>query len=151
VRHELDQLGAGQARTFAAPDHQERSLMRPHTLRRVQSTERASENPAMATAHDPAPTDLRIATITAPGSELEARFAAGAGMVGCSLRHRGDELLGLLGGLDAYVERGKTFGIPFLYPWANRLGAWGYEVAGRTVTLDPDAGVVRSDPHGLPI
>ena len=105
----------------------------------------------MATAHDPAPTDLRIATLTAPGGELEARFAAGAGMVGCSLRHRGDELLGLLGGLEAYVERGKTFGIPFLYPWANRLAAWGYEVAGRTVTLDADAGVVRSDPHGLPI
>ena len=72
-------------------------------------------------------------------------------MVGCSLRHRGDELLGILGGLDAYVERGKTFGIPFLYPWANRLGAWGYEVAGRTVAIDPGAGVVRSDPNGLPI
>jgi aldose 1-epimerase len=105
----------------------------------------------MATARDSDPTDLRIATLTAPGGGLEARFAAGAGMVGCSLRHRGDELLGLLGGLDAYVERGKTFGIPFLYPWANRLGAWGYEAAGRAVTLDPDAGVVRSDGRGLPI
>jgi galactose mutarotase-like enzyme len=105
----------------------------------------------MATVHDPAPPDLRIARLTSPGGELEARFAPGAGMVGCSLRHRGDELLGILGGLDAYVERGKTFGIPFLYPWANRLGAWGYEVAGRTVVMDPGAGVVRSDPHGLPI
>ena len=105
----------------------------------------------MATVRDPAPPDLRIATLTSPGGALEARFAAGAGMVGCSLRHRGDELLGILGGLDAYVERGKTFGIPFLYPWANRLGAWGYEVAGRAVVVDPDAGIVRSDPNGLPI
>ena len=105
----------------------------------------------MATVRDPAPPDLRIATLTSPRGALEARFAAGAGMVGCSLRHRGDELLGILGGLDAYVERGKTFGIPFLYPWANRLGAWGYEVAGRTVVMDPGAGIVRSDPNGLPI
>src|SRR4029079_5825450 len=33
VRHELDQLGAGQARTSAAPDHQEPSPMGPYTLR----------------------------------------------------------------------------------------------------------------------
>jgi aldose 1-epimerase len=105
----------------------------------------------MATVHEPSPRDLRIATLVSPGGDLEARFAAGAGMVGCSLRHRGDELLGVRGGLDDYVERGKTFGIPLLYPWANRLGEWGYAVAGRTVALDPDAGVVRSDEHGLPI
>ena len=105
----------------------------------------------MATAHEPAQRDLRVTTLTAPGGDLEARFAAGAGMVGCSLRHRGEELLGLRGGLGDYVERGKTFGIPLLYPWANRLGVWCYAAAGRTVALDPDAGVVRSDEHGLPI
>jgi len=72
-------------------------------------------------------------------------------MVCCSLRHRGDELLGLRGGLDGYLARGKTFGVPLLYPWANRLGAWDYEVAGRRVVLDSDAGLVRADEHGLPI
>jgi aldose 1-epimerase len=95
--------------------------------------------------------DPRIVTLAAPGGDLEARFAAGAAMVGCSLRHRGEELLGLRGGLEDYLARGKTFGIPLLHPWANRLGAWEYEVAGREVRLDRDSGVVRADEHGLPI
>jgi aldose 1-epimerase len=71
--------------------------------------------------------------------------------VGCSLRHRGVELLGLRGGLDAYVSSGKTFGIPLLYPWANRLGDWSYAVAGQEVTLDPGSPLLRGDEHGLPI
>ena len=96
-------------------------------------------------------TDSPIVTLAAPGGDLEARFAPGAGMVGCSLRHRGEELLGLRGGVEDYLARGKTFGIPLLHPWANRLGAWEYEVAGRTVTLDRGSSVVRGDEHGLPI
>jgi galactose mutarotase-like enzyme len=42
-------------------------------------------------------------------------------MVCCSLRHRGDELLGQRRGLAAYAATGSTMGIPFLHPWANRL------------------------------
>jgi aldose 1-epimerase len=98
------------------------------------------------TARDP-----RIVEIADPGGELVARFAAGAGMVGCSLRHRGEELLGLRAGLDAYLAQGKTFGLPLLYPWANRLGDWRYAAAGRSVELDRDSPLVRADEHGLPI
>src|SRR4051794_23742519 len=90
-------------------------------------------------------------TLAAPDGALEARFAPGAGMVGCSLRHRGEELLGLRAGVEAYLAQGKTFGIPLLHPWANRLGAWRYEVAGRTVEIDRGSPVVRADEHGLPI
>ena len=35
---------------------------------------------------------------------LEATFAPGVGMVGCSLRHHGEELLGQRGGLRKYIE-----------------------------------------------
>ena len=94
-------------------------------------------------------TGAPIVTLTA--GDLEARFAPCAGMVGCSLRERGDELLGLRGGVEDYLARGKTFGIPLLHPWANRLGAWDYEVAGRTVTLDRESKLLRPDEHGLPI
>jgi aldose 1-epimerase len=90
-----------------------------------------------------------IVTLTA--GDLEARFAPGAGMVGCSLRDRGEELLGLRGGVEDYLARAKTFGIPLLHPWANRLGAWDYEVAGRAVTLDRDSKLLRPDEHALPI
>src|SRR3954470_14158741 len=92
--------------------------------------------------------DLRVVTLAA--GDLEARFAAGANMAGCSLRHRDEELLGLRDGVEGYLARGKTFGIPLLHPWANRLGAWSYEVAGRAVDLE-GAALVRAEEHGLPI
>jgi aldose 1-epimerase len=70
--------------------------------------------------------------------ELTARFVPGFGMLGCSLRHRGDELLG-------------AGGIPILHPWANRLGAWEYAVGGRHVRLDRDSPLLAGDDNGLPI
>jgi aldose 1-epimerase len=86
-------------------------------------------------------------------SEIEVAFVPSAGMVACSLRHRGDELLGQRGGLRAYVERQSTMGIPLLHPWANRLSDFQFELAGREVALDlePPARAPNRDPRGLPI
>jgi aldose 1-epimerase len=89
--------------------------------------------------------------LSAAESGLEAAFAPGAGMIGCSLRHGGEELLGQRGGLARYAESGSSMGIPLLYPWANRLDGLRYAAAGRTVELDPDAMPLRLDPNGLPI
>jgi galactose mutarotase-like enzyme len=97
------------------------------------------------------PSSMIDETVTLASEALEAVFAPAAGMVGCSLRHRGTELLGLRGGLEAYRARGMTFGIPLLYPWANRLSERRFEVAGRDVDLDPDRAPVRLDEHDLPI
>lgn len=82
---------------------------------------------------------------------IEAAFVPGAGMVGCSLRHRGEELLGQRGGLEAYVAERKTMGIPLLHPWANRISRRRFEVAGREVVIDPEAIPMRLDPGGLPL
>ncbi len=82
---------------------------------------------------------------------LEAAFAPDVGMIGCSLRHRGEELLGQRGGLAKYAETGSSFGIPLLHPWANRLDGLGYEVDGVAVRLEPDRSPVRLDENGLPI
>ena len=90
-------------------------------------------------------------TVVLRAGDLEATWVPAAGMVGASLRHRGEELLGQRGGLAAYVERGSTFGIPLLHPWANRLGADRFDVAGREVRLPQRAAPVRRDEHGLPI
>jgi aldose 1-epimerase len=100
-----------------------------------------------------APRDLRIVELASPDGQLVARFAAGAGMVGCSLRHRGEELLGILRGLEAYVEDRRLFGIPLLHPWANRLAEWSYDAGGREVELDPSSPLLRADrsPYRLPI
>ena len=82
---------------------------------------------------------------------IEAAFVPEAGMVGCSLRHRGEELLGQRGGLERYaVERG-TMGIPLLHPWANRVARRRFTVAGRRVDLWAHPGLYTLGPKGLPI
>jgi len=83
--------------------------------------------------------------------DLEAVFLPGRGMLGASLRHRGEELLGRVEDLAAAAEKGSTAGIPFLYPWANRLGAAHYRCAGREVVLDTNSPLLHLDEHGLPI
>jgi galactose mutarotase-like enzyme len=90
-------------------------------------------------------------TLVSAEAGLEATFAPGAGMIGCSLRHRGEELLELGGGLAAYAATGATFGIPLLYPWANRLAGFEYEAAGRAVTLARSSPLLQHDQTGLPI
>jgi aldose 1-epimerase len=87
---------------------------------------------------------------TAAGG-IEAAFVPAAGMVGCSLRHRGEELLGQRGGLDAYVAQRKTMGIPLLHPWANRLSRRRFRLCGRDVVIDPAATPLRLDADGLPM
>jgi galactose mutarotase-like enzyme len=82
---------------------------------------------------------------------VEAVFVPEAGMICCSLRHRGEELLGQRDGLPAYVGKGSTMGIPYLHPWANRLGAERFEVAGGEVDLTLEGLHVKRDGAGLPI
>jgi aldose 1-epimerase len=92
----------------------------------------------------------RGAVVLVSPEGLTATFVPGAGMVGASLTLHGNELLFQRGGLTDYIKRGKTFGLPLLYPWANRLDGLRYEVAGRTVQIDPDVAPVRLDDNGLP-
>jgi galactose mutarotase-like enzyme len=94
--------------------------------------------------------DLDGIALLSLARDLRVAFAPAAGMVGYSLTHRGAELLGLRGGLPAYRERGSSFGIPLLHPWANRLAGPGYAVGGRTVELDGSP-AVHLDANGLPI
>lgn len=83
--------------------------------------------------------------------DLEATFLPGRGMLGISLRFRGEELLRRLENLDEAATKGSTAGIPLLYPWANRLSSAHYEVCGQSVTLDPASPLLHHDDHGLPI
>jgi aldose 1-epimerase len=80
-----------------------------------------------------------------------SRWVPSVGMVGVSLFGAGRELLGQLGGLDAYAARGSSFGIPLLHPWANRLSGFAYAAAGRDVVLDAATKRLHVDDHGLPI
>jgi galactose mutarotase-like enzyme len=93
---------------------------------------------------------LDLTPVVLRAGELTATFVPGAGLVGISLRHRGDELLAQRDGIQAYAQSGKTMGIPLLHPWANRLGALEYERDGRRVRLDPERMPLRLEEHGLP-
>ncbi len=83
--------------------------------------------------------------------DLEAVFLPGYGMLGASLRHRGVEILRRVEDLEAAAANGSTAGIPFLYPWANRLARPHYRAAGREVNLDLSSPLLHFDNHGLPM
>jgi aldose 1-epimerase len=94
------------------------------------------------------PTTEPGAGVTISSGPLDATFLPQLGMLGSSLRHRGEDLLALPGGLDGY-RRGNVTGLPLLAPWANRLGERHYEVDGIAVDLDGLA--LTTDERGLPI
>lgn len=75
---------------------------------------------------------------------LTATWLPDDGMVGASLTHDGEELLGQRGGLEAYRAKGSAFGIPLLAPWANRLSGLRYG----EVEIDPTR--AKLDGNGLP-
>lgn len=81
---------------------------------------------------------------------LVAQICPAAGMVGCSLTDRGEQVLGLRGGLEAYLAGAKTFGIPLLAPWANRLASPTYTFDEVAVDVTGVPGV-HLDGNGLPI
>jgi aldose 1-epimerase len=82
------------------------------------------------------------------GGELEATFLPGLGLLGASLRHRGQELLARPGGVAGYRD-GHVTGLPILAPWANRLPGRHYRAAGVEVSLEGLE--LPTDPGGLPI
>jgi aldose 1-epimerase len=88
--------------------------------------------------------------LTSP-DDLAASYVPGAGMVCCSLRHRGEELLGQRKGLASYARSGSTMGIPLLHPWANRLDRMGYTLGGTSVDFPAGSPLVHDDGTGLPI
>ena len=90
-------------------------------------------------------------SVTLTSGDLEATFVPEAGMVGCSLTHRGEELLGQRGGLEAYVAERKTMGIPLLYPWANRLSSTRFTWPGARSTSTPSGRRCGSTANGLPM
>jgi aldose 1-epimerase len=91
-------------------------------------------------------------TLVGPGGALSATLIPSLGMVCSSLTFEREQLLELRGGAEAYAQRGSTFGIPLLHPWANRLGGWSYDAGSRHVELDPASPCVHRDGStGLPM
>ncbi len=99
--------------------------------------------------------ELEVITLQSPAS-VTASFVPKAGMVCNSMTHDGAEMLGQRYGLGEYLRTGKTFGVPILAPWANRLGKMAYAVVHegggiRRIDLHPNTPHLRFDPYGHPI
>jgi aldose 1-epimerase len=92
------------------------------------------------------PTATRIAA-----GDTEAVLVPGHGMLGISLRHGCVEVLRRIDDLRTYAARNQTAGIPFLFPWANRLAGFQYEIEDRGVTLSAHSPMLRYDANGLPM
>jgi len=80
--------------------------------------------------------------------DYEAVFLPRLGMLGASLKYRGDELVSLQGGPGRY-RAGHQTGVPLLAPWANRLARRQFRVAGADVDLRRQR--LGTDENGLPI
>jgi aldose 1-epimerase len=108
--------------------------------------------PATFSAEETTVDSYEAVRLASPDGSLAATFAPRLGMIGCSLEHDGEELLGQRGGLARYESEGSTMGIPLLHPWANRLAAFEYTAEGRHVVLDRDSPLLHIDGQtGLPI
>ncbi len=92
------------------------------------------------------PTATRITA-----NDTDAVFLPGHGMLGISLRHKGVEGLRQIDDLKASAAGNRTAGIPFLFPWANRLSGFQYEVEDRGVTLSAHSALLRYDDNDLPM
>src|SRR5207248_3044978 len=51
---------------------------------------------------------IQMREITLAAGDLAATFVPRLSLVGSSLKHRGEELLGMRGGLEAWAQRGRT-------------------------------------------
>lgn len=98
---------------------------------------------------------LEVITLHSPANAT-ASFVPKAGMVCSSMTHDGEEMLGQRYGLAGYLENGRTFGVPLLAPWANRLGRMAYAVVHegggiRRIDVHPSTPNLRFDQFGQPI
>jgi hypothetical protein len=79
---------------------------------------------------------MRAWSLSDVQADLHCTWVPGAGMLGASLVHGGEELLWQGAGVRGYARERKFMGIPFLHPWANRLDRFAYEANGHHVALD---------------
>lgn len=87
--------------------------------------------------------------VLSSGTGVEAVFVPAVGMLGTSLTIDGIELLAPRHGIEGYVEKGSTLGIPLLHPWANRLSAVRQQVGGAAWDVRVGDPGVHPDKNGL--
>lgn len=103
-----------------------------------------------------------LETLTLQNGNLQITVIPTANMVISSIKYKNVETIADREGLNAYIQELKSFGIPFLAPWANRLATNEYTIGNKTVTFDPAGmkldennyplhGLLTANPNWLPL
>ena len=89
-------------------------------------------------------------TISSADGSTTATFIPSANLVCSALRYRGADWFDPVRAEEA-APSGKDYGISLVHPWAGRLARFGYNAAGREVSLSAEDDQLPHDKHGLPI
>lgn len=92
---------------------------------------------------------LGLTEVTLSEGKLSATIIPEANMVIANFQKNNVNLIGQREGLQAYIEETKSFGIPFLSPWANRLATNKYEVEHTPIKFSFEG--MKQDENGYPL
>lgn len=86
------------------------------------------------------------------GQDIVISIAPTVGNVAYEMKVKGENILWFpYESVAEFAANPRLCGIPFLWPWANRLDEDGFYFDGRRYALNPDLGGFSRDGNGLPI
>ena len=84
--------------------------------------------------------------------DVEVKVAPQFGNIATSMTAHGKAVLWTpYPSAGEWAQHPAMGGVPFLWPWANRIDGWSYWVNGRKYALNPDLGNLRASPKDAPI
>lgn len=90
-----------------------------------------------------------LETVILTNGSLQVSITPQANMIVTSIKKHGKEILAEREGLNGYIKDQKSFALPLLAPWANRLASNTYHVDGQQISFNPNG--MKLDENGYPI
>jgi aldose 1-epimerase len=95
---------------------------------------------------------VRIYVLRDAAKDVEVKVAPQFGNIATSMTAHGKAVLWTpYPSAGEWAQHPAMGGVPFLWPWANRIDGWSYWVNGRKYALNPDLGNLRASPKDAPI
>jgi aldose 1-epimerase len=95
---------------------------------------------------------VKVYVLRDAAKDVEVKVAPQFGNIATSMTVHGKAVLWTpFPSAGEWAKRQAMGGVPFLWPWANRIDGWSYWVNGRKYALNPDLGNIRSSPKDAPI
>ncbi|MGD0000436.1 MAG: aldose 1-epimerase [Bryobacteraceae bacterium] len=95
---------------------------------------------------------VKLYVLRDAAKDVEVKVAPQFGNIATSMTAHGKAVLWTpYPSAGEWAKHPAMGGVPFLWPWANRIDGWSYWVNGRKYALNPDLGNVRASPKDAPI